>query len=149
MGNWRTVQVQGTIDAQEAQDAISLLRYRLGTNVDPQREYYCLSWCEPPSLVGLNQWIFADGTVTGHGNLAERDYSIATVEGTLRDLAQRFLSLNMVLHAGGENEDPTCVATLWVRDGHVALLPPQVPTVHGKSEAEMVANLLKNLTRQP
>lgn len=146
MGNWRTVQVSGTIATDEAAVAIEMQRYSL-RDLDPKKEPNCLSWSEPPGLVGLGQWILPNGEIQGHGNLFERDYSLEVVEGTLRQLAIRFPSLNMVLHAGGENEDPTCAATFWVRDRHVVRLDPQVAEVQETSEDEMLERLRQNLMR--
>lgn len=126
MGDWRTVNIVGRMDAEEAKRMIAELQSNdiWETPAWGFRMHY--------SLCGLNQWVEPDGTINGTGNLAERDCEIDDVQAGLEYLATWYPSINLVLHAGGNYEDEACVATFIVQDGIVRKEKPQVMFVKNR-----------------
>ena len=139
MGNWRTVNITGTIAA----DQVGPLRRHLTANYD---DLNADAWTNfgPPTIVksmaGLNDWTAEK--VDARGNLAERDYTPEDVAGHLRALVSVAPSMALSVHCGGDYEDDRCVATVTVRDGVVEVQAPQVDAVSGPRESDMQARLL-------
>lgn len=133
MGNWRTVNIKGRMDATEAKDAIEFLK-------KVAREY-----CDEPvdcfaignSLCGLNQWIQDDGTIDAIGNLFERDFDNDDIEEALKCLAEKYPSMELTLHSGSDWESLVCSATFHVKDGEVERCEPEIKELHKISEAMM------------
>jgi len=121
MGNWRTVQIEGSIAAEDVPAA----RAFVNTGEDWDRFHPLCNY--GPSLCGLGDWV--GETVRAVGNLSERDYSVEAVADTLRKMAVYVPSLRLKVHCGGEYESTDCVATLTVLDGEVTVGPPEVTTV--------------------
>jgi hypothetical protein len=147
MGNWRTVNVVGTMSQGDADG----LRRVLERGDDPFYRYWgkpfaCLSFCSArPGLAGLGDWPAAE--VSRCGNLAERDYSVEDVAEALRDLVRLAPSMLLLVHCGGDWESDVCVATIHVGEGLVAIGTPMVEKVIGPSESQMLGNLATNLLR--
>lgn len=143
MGNWRTVNVTGTI----AEADIPALRERLGYTYDSPSgfdHFGPLSFStDSPSICGLNNWVHA--VVNATGNLAERDYSPEDVRAELQQLLAIAPSMMLTVHCGGDWESDDCVATIRTGEGLAVLLPPEVESISGPSDAQMNANLMANL----
>lgn len=152
MGNWRSVQVEGRVNASEATEMVQRLTVDLMKI--PLEEYedarydtlFPLTFnAVKPSLCGLTQWVYPDGRIAGIGNLAERDYGLDDVRQALTMLAKEFPTLDMKLHAGGDWEDKKCVATFTVKDRTVTQGEPEIEEVGEVSEADMMNRLMQNL----
>lgn len=148
MGNWRTVNITGSIDEAE----VPLLRERLGYSIgtssgDPGWEHFGpLSFNrDSPSLCGLNNWVRP--VVFACGNLAERDYGVKAVAETLRELLAIAPSMRLKVHCGGDWESETCIATITVANGTVETGPPEVERVAPVSDGQAAGNPQRNLYR--
>jgi hypothetical protein len=146
MGNWRTVNVTGTMSAAGA----AALRAWLGYTYEPGDaaldHFGPLSFSlDSPSLCGLGDWPAEQ--VSRCGNLAERDYSVQDVADELRKLVHIAPSMLLKVHCGGEYESGECVATISVGEGVVAIGGPERETVDGPSEAQILGNFARNLLR--
>ena len=143
MGNWRTVNMTGTI----AEAEIPALREQLSYSYNPDAgwdRFGPLSFStDSPSLCGLNNWVRP--VVNAVGNLAERDYSPEDVRAELEKLLTIAPSMLLVVHCGGDWESDECVATIRTGEGLAVLLPPEVESVSGPGTAQMQANLMANL----
>lgn len=147
MGNWRTVNIVGTMSPQDAQ----ALRAHLGypgywkdVDNDPAwQRFGPLSFCkDQPSLCGVNDW--PAPVMDRAGNLAERDYSVDVVK-TLRELLTVAPSMGLKVHCGGEYESLECVATVTVSGGVVTVGPPEIPELKPMSDEQGQLNMLRAL----
>lgn len=120
MGNWRTVSIKGSMNADEAAEMIKELRSDK-TWMLPAACFHIHQ-----SVCGLGMWINEDGNIDRVGNLAERDFDLEDIEYGLIYLAANYPSLQIMLHAGDDYEDLTCVASFEVKDGSVTRLPHQI-----------------------
>lgn len=145
MGNWRTVNITGTIAGQH----IEPLRERLAYDYDTPNgfdNFGPLSFSrERPSLAGLGNWVRP--VVSACGNLAERDYSVRAVADELEKLVHVAPSMLLKVHCGGDWESGNCVATISVGEGVVAVGPPEVEVIAGPSEEQVMGNLFTNLMK--
>lgn len=131
MGNWRTVNIEGSLDEADAKAA----RLFVNTGEDWGR-FHCLAYFGP-SLCGLGPWIpSGGGEIRAVGNLSERDYGVEDVAETLTKLVEVAPSLRVAVHCGGEYESTECIATVVVVDGIVITREPAVATV-GAGLAEL------------
>lgn len=143
MGNWRTVTIVGRIGSADAPAAVGFVE--LGPDPANWKAFHCLCW-PGPSLGGLGRWVpQLGGVIHAVGNLAERDYGVEDVAETLRRMVLIAPSLDVEVHCGGEYEDPTCVATVSVRDGQVTVGPPKVTRVGEGMESQGIVRLLEIL----
>lgn len=134
MGNWRTVAIRGHMDADEAQRLREDLAFDYAGQDTRIPIAECLAWAggsSPQPLMGIGVWVMLDGCLRGNGNLFERDYTVEDVRNGLANIVARYPSFTAVVHCGGENEDPTCVASLIAVDGKVWASEPLVDTVSG------------------
>ena len=148
MGNWRTVNVVGTMSAEHAAKLRRLLDWGDYVTVvdEPPRDAECLSFStRHPGLCGLGDW--PAETMNAAGNLHERDYSVEDVATALRVLIHHAPSMLLKVHCGGEYEADECVATISVGEGLVVVGKPEVATITGPSLQQMHGNLLRNLLR--
>jgi hypothetical protein len=117
MGNWRTVNIQGTCAAEE------LPALRKSITVDKDYEnFHCLS--NSGGMIGLGNWPAEQMDVTG--NLAERDYSVNAVAWQLEELMILAPSLRLKVHCGDEYESLQCIATITVGDRQVSIGDPEI-----------------------
>jgi hypothetical protein len=144
MGNWRTVNITGTMTERHAEALRGYLAYTHEPGDPGLRRFGPLSFStDSPSLCGLGNW--PAGRVNACGNLAERDYSVEDVAAELRTLVQIAPSMLLKVHCGGEHESDECVATISVGEGLVVTGKPEQATIMGPSEAQMMGNLFRNL----
>jgi len=145
MGNWRTVNITGTIARQSEVDALrDYLDYGPDCESGDYAHFGPLSFnAARPSLCGVGDWPALQ--ISRRGNLAERDYSVEDVAGTLRELVRIAPSMLLKVHCGGDWESDECIATISVGEGIVAVGAPEVETIDGPSGAQVHANLLRNL----
>lgn len=133
MGNWRTVNIRGHMNVDEAKDAIKLLGkdkvkvWELYESIE--QNFDCLLFSD--SLCGLNQWIKEDGTIDAIGNLYERDFDNDDIEMALNFLAKRYPSIELTLNSGSDWENLVCSATFHVKNGVVERCAPEVNEIHG------------------
>lgn len=85
-----------------------------------------------PGLAGLGDWVSSQ--VNACGNLAERDYTVADVATVLAELVQLAPSLRLKVHCGDDWESTTCIATITVGGGGVAVGPAEVESVEGAGD---------------
>jgi len=121
MGNWRTVNIEGKMNPNEAKEMISLLSKEYAWRGKP---YSCLAITE--GLCGIGQWIDNSGNIYARGNLAERDYDNDDIEKALKFLAEKFPSIELVLHSGEDWESLDCSATFHVGNGTVIKCDPEI-----------------------
>lgn len=144
MGNWRSVNITGTIAGAD----IPALRERLGYSHRrgslADQDFGPLSFdIDKPSLCGINDWVRPQ--VSAVGNLAERDYSPEDVRAELKQLLAIAPSMMLTVHCGGNWESEECVATIRTGEGLAVLLPPEVETIAGISDEQAMANLFRAL----
>ena len=150
MGNWRTVNLSGTMSAEDAAKLNDALDY--GECGGPRYRtvwgspYACLSFSSTsPGLAGLGGWPAQN--VDRCGNLAERDFSVEDVAGALRALVYYAPSMLLKIHCGGDWESQECVATISVGEGLVVVGKPERETIEGPPAAQIQENLMRNLLR--
>lgn len=143
MGNWRTVNVTGTMTGGDA----ALLRHQLGYSFkdgpdDPAwKRFGPLSFSrDQPSICGLNKW--PAPKVARAGNLAERDFSVDDVAECLRDLVNAAPSMMLTVHCGGDWESLDCTATIRVGEGLVVVGKPEVKHLAEIGDTQMLLNFL-------
>lgn len=120
MGNWRTVNMTGSMSAEEAADCRKILDGWEGFETPAA----CFSMFK--SICGINWWVKENGTIEAYGNLAERDFDNDDIETGLKFLAEKYPSMELTLHSGSDWESLTCSATFVVKNGEVQRLAPQV-----------------------
>lgn len=150
MGNWRTVNVVGTMSEAHAAKLRRLLDLGDYTELSDGRlqglDVYCLAFSSvSPGLAGLGAWPAA--TMDRCGNLHERDYSVDDVATALRALLPVAPSMLLKVHCGGEHESEECVATVSVGEGLVVVGKPERDKVAAPSEDQVLGNLMANLLR--
>lgn len=138
MGNWRTVNITGRMDPDEAKNLIAELSGE--SNRTPAK---CLSMGH--SLCGLNQWVTDDGFIDAIGNLAEHDFDNDDIEKALAYLADKYHSLQLTLHSGSDWEKLECTATFHVTNGKVERCEPEVKTIHGIPQGQSISRLFDML----
>lgn len=136
MGNWRTVNLRGTL----APDDVAKAEEFLDPGAD-YRHWTCLSFSN--GLAGLGWW--AAEVINADGNLSERNYGVDDVAETLRELVKVAPSLVLKVHCGADYEDETCVATITVADGVVSVGEPEVMKVKGAGQDAMLGRLFKQM----
>ena len=134
MGNWRTVNITGRMDPDEAKDLIAEL-----SDESSWTPAECLSMGH--SLCGLNQWVTDDGFIDAIGNLAERDFDNDDIEKALVYLADKYHGLQLTLHSGSDWEELECTATFHVSNGRVERCEPEVKTIHGITQEQIMSRL--------
>lgn len=144
MGNWRTINITGTMSGSDA----AALRELLGRNGHDWpgwgEDYACLSFSTHyPSLCGINDWPGPTMNVTG--NLAERGYTVDDVADALRACVNVAGTMLLKAHCGGDYESETCAATISVGEGLVAVGKPERDKVSPPSEVQILGNLARAL----
>jgi len=146
MGNWRTVNLSGTMSARDASALRDWLGYSYRVRDDPaMHRFGPLSFSrDQPSICGLNDW--PAPVMNRAGNLAERDYDVDDVAECLRSLVEVAPSMLLVVHCGGDWESLDCVATIRVGEGLVAVGKPEVERIAEMGDAQATVNMLRALT---
>lgn len=139
MGNWTTVNIVGTCDAQD----IEALKVAL-TMKDDYSNFHCL--INSGGICGLPDW--AREKIDVVGNLAERDYGADSVRGTLEEIAKTAPSLSVKVHVGGDYEDKKCVATVVLRDGKALVEDPEIEEIRDIEPMQMHGTMLTALMGQ-
>ena len=139
MGNWRTVRIIGKV----AQSDVKGLKEAC-TPSETHENYHCLSI--NVGLYGLGDWV--DEYMDVGGNLAERDYDVPDVAGTLGELVKVAPSMDLKVHCGSDYEDTKCIATITVRDNKVEIGEPEVEFVKGASKDEVTGRLYNAISPQ-
>jgi hypothetical protein len=145
VGNWRTVNMTGTMTGEDAALLRAYLGYSFRERNDPaMKRFGPLSFCrEQPSICGLNAWPAPE--VARSGNLAERDYGVDDVAEHLRELVAVAGSMMLTVHCGGERESLDCVATIRVGEGLVAAGKPEVERLAEIGDEQMLRNFMTSL----
>jgi hypothetical protein len=142
MGNWRTVNLRGTVSADEVPAA----RTRLTVNgYGDYSNWGPLAFSN--GLCGLGEWL--DAVINADGNLYERGYSVDDVAEALRELVEIAPSLALKVHCGGEYEDTECVATITVAGGVVTVGAPEVREVKPIGEDAALGRLFRAIHKAP
>ena len=130
MGNWRTVRIIGTCNADEVaplrEELMSYERIRR-LPVSQWGDFHCGPLTISNGIMGLGDW--TGERIDAHGNLFERDYSVEEVAWQLTELAKVAPSLAVKVHCGGDYEDTRCVATITLQDGAATIGEPEVKDV--------------------
>ena len=127
MGNWRTVDMKGSIDKESVRDIRSFLSVERLRKCEGATGTMCFTMGH--SLCGLNRWVNDDGSIDVSANLYERDFDNDDIEKALNILAKRYPSLSLTLHSGSDWESLACSATFHVKDGIVIRCPPEVEMI--------------------
>ena len=142
MGNWRTVNIIGTVDKKEVKALRRACLYEF--EKDDTIDYHPLCYTKESSLFGLHNWI--SEKIMARGNLAERNYSVRDVADTLKELVRVAPSLTLKVHCGADWEEEECIATITVKKGRVTIGKPEVEFVKGLSDDEVSGRLYKTIT---
>jgi hypothetical protein len=151
MGNWRTVNMEGRVSREQAADMIKYLTIDHSDFTDEEWdalndfpiEYFQMH----RSLCGINQWVGEDGAINKKGNLSAKSPSEDDVLRELQHLAQKYDTLEMLLHMGGNYESEECVSSFIAKGGRVEQVKPLVDTVECVSQEEANARILKFLLK--
>lgn len=149
MGNWRIVNVRGLIEDKHEVDAA--IRY-LTVNEDTYKSealtdnVFFLQFSGLNSIAGLNQWIQNTGVIWSDGVVFERDCTLSDLHNELEVLAKKFLSLSMVLNAGGEDGSLDCVKTFFVKKGTVISMDPIISKIKPKEKYPSFSDLLETIS---
>lgn len=135
MGNWRTVNIKGKVNPDEARQMIKCLT---DIKYGWENKLYCLAIHQ--SLCGLNQWVKTNGEIDAIGNLSKRDYDNDDIEIALKELAKRYPSLELTLHSGDDYEGLDCTATFHVSHGKVSRCEPEIEKIEDISVEQMRKN---------
>lgn len=143
MGNWRTVNLSGTMSERDAEALREWLGYSFRVRDDPAAgRFGPLSFSrDQPSICGLNDW--PAPVMSRAGNLAERDYDVEDVADCLRGLVEVAPSMLLVIHCGGDWEGLDCVATIRVGEGLVAVGRPEVEKIAKIGDDQALLNMLR------
>lgn len=146
MGNWRTVNITGTMTEADAAALREYLGYTYEDGDSAWARFGPLSFCRgKPSLCGINRWPAAKIDVIG--NLAERDYDPDDVVKHLRELIRIAPSMSLVIHCGDDYESLNCIATIRVGEGLVCRMKqPEVQQVKSISDEQATVNLIQALS---
>lgn len=151
MGNWRTVNMTGTMNERDAAALRQYLGYShrfitSGAARDPAWDHFGpLSFCrDQPSLCGIGDW--PAPTVNRAGNLAERDYSVERVAEHLRELLTVAGTMLLKVHCGGDYESLDCVATISAGEGLVAIGKPEMERIGAMSDEQAELNAIRALS---
>jgi hypothetical protein len=137
MGNWRTVRIVGTCDAED----VGALADAIAWNGD-FRTLHCLS--ASYGLCGIGFWAASD--INAEGNLSERDYSVEDVAVQLEKLLMVAPSLDVVVHCGGDFEHKDVIASIVVSKGEVKQGPLLIKTLRSElDQAKVMASLAARL----
>jgi len=143
MGNWRTVWIVGKCGAEDLPALQQAVRVNSDSDDDWDKFHpLCFSGL---SLCGLGDW--PAEVINVVGNLAERDFSVEQVVETLESLVKAAPSLEAKIHCGGDWESKDCIATVQAANGKVILLEPEVETIPGFSEAQMIGRFMQIITQ--
>lgn len=146
MGNWRTVNLVGTMSAAHAALLLDLLDEGPDYERGWDQPYACLTFSRArPGLCGLGEWPAEH--VNRAGNLAERDFTVEDVARALRALVEVAGSMMLKVHCGGDYESDECVATISVGEGLVVTGKAEVATIAGPSDEQVMGNFMRNLLR--
>lgn len=147
MGNWRTVNIKGKVNPDEAKRMIEDLTivYNFGDEeCDFESKIFCcLSMSN--SLCGLNQWVQPNGDIDAIGNLFERDFDNDDIENTLKMLVKLYPSLELTLHSGSDYESLECSATFHAGNGEVNRCEPEVEKIKGLDKIDIRKRFLEIL----
>jgi hypothetical protein len=137
MGNWRTVNIIGTV----AKTEVDKLKEACTYNRADYSNFHCLSMSD--GLCGLGNWV--NTIINARGNLAERNYTVNSIAQQLRQFVKVAPSLKIKVHCGGDYESEEVVATITVENGKVIVGSPEIACLMGASEDEITGRLLKQL----
>lgn len=132
MGNWRTVKIVGSMSSK---DAVAVNNY-----LEDDEEFGCL---HNGGLCGLPNW--GQTSICYVGNLGERDFSVEDIKEELEKIVTFAPSLDIVVHAGGDNEDTECISSIVVKDQNVDIVEPLVDDIGKIPEDQIKAQLMKQL----
>ena len=137
MGNWRTVNIIGTVSESEVDN----LRQACTYNKQDYSNFHCLSMSN--GLCGLGHWVST--TINAQGNLADKGYSIEDVTEQLKELVKVAPSLKLKVHCGGDYESEDVLATITVEEKKVSIGKPEVAKISGATERDMTERLFNQL----
>jgi hypothetical protein len=141
MGNWRTVRIVGTCNAEDVPALQREITAYLRARNRPVEEWGHIGpLSHGGGICGVPDW--AAPRIAAHGNLFERDYTPEDVAHDLEHLATVAPSLAARVHCGGDYEDTACVATVTLVAGEAAVGPPLVEDVGGFEDGELAARTI-------
>lgn len=141
MGDWRTVNIKGKI----SKDEVNAAREFLKSDYYREDSVYYLQFSE--GLCSVGEWVKEDGTIDAIGNVYERDCNNEDLLRELTVLAEKFPTLDIILHSGSNWESLTCSASFVVKDGKCEQKEPMIPELHEISSAQIYTNLAKAFGR--
>lgn len=140
MGNWRTVQLEGTCGAED----LDALRAAVYYDRDKLENFHCLTAAS--GICGLGNWPAEN--INAIGNLAERGYNVEDIEEILGVLSEEAPSLRLTVHVGADYESRECIATIVLDEESIRVLPPQIKELSDLDEGTMMLNIMRQLAEQ-
>lgn len=139
MGNWTTVNIEGTCPYNELSNLKEFVNSYAYT--DNFQKFHCL--CNTKGLSGIGDW--AKENIQAVGNLAERDYGAEDVAQELTKIGELCPNADIKIHIGGDYESLDCVNTVHLQKGKVEINPPDKKKLSEISGDQFKKNLLKAL----
>lgn len=139
MGNWTTVNIEGTCPANEVQKLSDFVNaYHTKKDWDA---FHCL--CNTGGLCGLGDW--SGTSINATGNLAERDYSYSSVAEELQKIGQLCPNADIKVHVGGDYESLDCIKTVHLQNGAVTIKEPEIQSLEQIDQSQIAGNLFRAL----
>lgn len=148
MGDWMTVNIIGSCDADELGALGRACRAGTGecADLDDDSGYGPLCIDDITGLCGLGDWVAE--SMCAVGNCYERNFSPESVASQLEHLVKAAPSLRLKVHCGGAYESKECVKTVTVEDGHVSLGDPEIKRLPKLSDDAMIGRFMKATQRR-
>lgn len=146
MGNWITVNMKGKVNKEEAREMVEWLKFSRETFSSIAEEQLGVYYLQIiTSVCGINNWVGADGNINVTGNVFERDCETEDLFNEVKALCNKFKTLELTIHVGGDYESTKCVATIVGNNERVEKLPPQIEELGEISSDNIRENFLQAL----
>lgn len=139
MGNWMTVNIEGTCPASELPELKKIVS-STGNNYE---NFHCL--VNSGGMAGVGDW--AAEKIEASGNLAERGYSVEDVQEQLNVIGEKCPNADIKVHCGGDYESLECVNTVHLKNGIATILPPEKDNLEPLNEGKIRENFAKAIRR--
>ncbi len=145
MGNWRTINIVGSIptDELEAARKTCFYDYMNFDNVPKGFQEHALCYGSSIGLCGIGRW--PDDQMNVTGNCFERDYDVEMVADALRIVVKAAPGARIKIHCGDDYEKLNCVATITYDGGEVVVGDPEIETLREIGEEVIRDRFARNL----
>jgi hypothetical protein len=135
MGNWRTVNLVGTLSTEDAKKVHDYLELNYQHN-----DWNCL---HNGGIYGLPNW--GETIIDCVGNLAERNYDAEDILEELEKIAIFAPSLSIIVHCGGNYESNECVSSIVFNQGKGEIVEPLIDKIGEIPSSQIGDNFKKQL----